>query len=61
MKDKEKEKIAQEIIELELKCQEDKNNLNIYLQKMTELTENLSLEELLEIDEYIMCSKKLNN
>lgn len=61
MKDKEKEKIAQEIIELELKCQEDKDNLNIYLQKMTELTENLSLEELLEIDEYIMCSKKLNN
>jgi hypothetical protein len=61
MKDKEKEKIAQEIIELELKCQEDKDNLNIYLQKMTELTKNLSLEELLEIDEYIMCSKKLNN
>lgn len=61
MKDKEKEKIAQEIIELELKCQEDKDNLNIYLQKMTELTENLSLEELLEIDEYIMGSKKLNN
>lgn len=61
MKDKEKEKIAQEIIELELKCQEDKDNLNIYLQKMTELTENLSLEELLEIDEYIMSSKKLNN
>jgi len=61
MKDKEKEKIAQEIIELELKCQEDKDNLNIYLQKMTELTENLSLEELLEIDEYIICSKKLNN
>ena len=57
MKDKEKEKIAQEIIELELKCQEDKDNLNIYLQKMTELTENLSLEELLEIDEYIMSSK----
>lgn len=61
MKDKEKENIAQKIIELELKCQEDKDNLNIYLQKMTELTENLSLEELLEIDEYIMCSKKLNN
>lgn len=61
MKDKEKEKIAQEIIELELKCQEDKDNLNIYLQKMIELTENLSLEELLEIDEYIMGSKKLNN
>ena len=61
MKDKEKEKIAQEIIKLELKCQEDKDNLNIYLQKMTELTENLSLEELLEIDEYIMSSKKLNN
>ena len=61
MKDKEKENIAQKIIELELKCQEDKDNLNIYLQKMTELTENLSLEELLEIDEYIMSSKKLNN
>ena len=61
MKDKEKENIAQKIIELELKCQEDKDNLNTYLQKMTELTENLSLEELLEIDEYIMSSKKLNN
>ena len=63
MKDKEKEieNIAQEIIQLELKCREDKDNRNTYLQKITELTSSLSLEELLEIDEYILTSNQLNN
>ena len=64
MKDKEKkeiENIAQEIIQLELKCREDKDNINTYLQKITELTSSLSLEELLEIDEYILMSNQLNN
>lgn len=64
MKDKEKkeiENIAQEIIQLELKCREDKDNINTYLQKITELTSSLSLEELLEIDEYILTSNQLNN
>lgn len=64
MKDKEKkeiENIAQEIIQLELKCREDKDNVNTYLQKITELTSSLSLEELLEIDEYILMSNQLNN
>jgi hypothetical protein len=64
MKDKEKkeiENIAQEIIQLELKCREDKDNVNTYLQKITELTSSLSLEELLEIDEYILTSNQLNN
>ena len=64
MKDKEKkeiENIAQEIIQLELKYREDKDNVNTYLQKITELTSSLSLEELLEIDEYILTSNQLNN
>ena len=64
MKDKEKKEIkniAQEIIQLELKCREDKDNINTYLQKITELTSSLSLEELLEIDEYILMSNQLNN
>ena len=54
MKDKNMENIAKKIIQLELKCREDKDNLNTYLQEMITLTENLSLEELLELDEYIL-------
>lgn len=56
MKDKEKEikQIAQKIIDLEHKCQEDIENRQTYLNQMIKITEDLSLEELLEIDEYIM-------
>lgn len=55
MKDKERiKKIARQLVDLEKKCQVDKDNLNIYLRKMEKLTENLSLVELLQIDEYIV-------
>lgn len=54
MKDKERIKnIAMQIAQLEKKCQLDKNNVNNYLMKMEELTKNLSLEDILAIDEYI--------
>lgn len=54
MKDEERIKnIAMQIAQLEKKCQLDKNNINNYLMKMEELTKNLSLEDILAIDEYI--------
>lgn len=55
MKDEKRIKqIAKQLAELERKCQKDKNNINIYLEEMDNLTKNLSLEEILEIDEYIL-------
>ncbi len=56
MKDtKEKIKeIALQIVELEKKCQSEKNNRKNYMTQIQQLIENLSLEELLEIDEYIV-------
>ena len=60
MKDTKKiKKVAKQIVELEKKCINDKNNINKYLKKMQQLTENLSLEELLAIDEYILENKLL--
>lgn len=58
MKDIKKiKKIAQQIVELELKCKEYKNNIpkqKEILNQMEKLTEGLSLEELLSIDIYIV-------
>jgi hypothetical protein len=63
MKDKEKKKkiksIAQQISQLENKCRIDSVNQLKYMAEMQQLIENLSLEELLEIDEYIIESKCL--
>ena len=63
MKDKEKLKeIAEKIIKLEKKCQTatDKNELNKYLVEMNVLTNGLSIEDYLIIDEYILESNKLS-
>lgn len=56
MKDKNKkvEKVAKQIVELEKKCQSDKANIDEYIKQMQQLTEHLSLDELLKIDEYIL-------
>ena len=58
MKDIKKiKKIAQQIVELELKCKEYKDNIpkqKEILNQMEKLTEGLSLEELLSIDIYIV-------
>lgn len=59
MKDKRKiKKVAKEIVKLEKQCLLNQHSakINNYMQQMYELTENLSLEELLAVDEYI--SKK---
>jgi hypothetical protein len=47
------EKIAKKIIELEKKCQEE-GPLPEYLTEMESLSKNLSFEDLLFIDEYIL-------
>ena len=56
MKDKNKKvkRIAQQIVELEKKCQIDTDNREKYMLKIEQLTGNLSLEELFAIDEYIL-------
>ena len=61
MKDKNKKvkRIAQQIVELEKKCQTDINNREKYILKIEQLTGNLSLEELLAIDEYILSNNLL--
>ena len=61
MKDKNKKvkRIAQQIVELEKKCQIDINNREKYILKIEQLTGNLSLEELLAIDEYILSNNLL--
>ena len=51
---KELKKIANELMKLELQCQNcDKNEQNMILEKMTEMSEGLSLLDMLEIDQYI--------
>ena len=51
---KELKKIANELMELELQCQNcDKNEQNMILEKMAEMSEGLSLLDMLEIDQYI--------
>ena len=62
MKDKRKiKKVAKEIVKLEKQCMLNQHSakINNYMQKMYELTENLSLEELLAVDEYISKKKML--
>ena len=58
MKDKKKKikKIAQQIVELEKLCNNtlDKPKRIEYMTQIERLTENLSLLELLQIDEYIL-------
>lgn len=61
MKD-EKEKIkeiALRIVELEKKCRTDAENVSSYMSEMMQLTDHLSLEELLQVDEYILENKIL--
>jgi len=53
MKDKIKD-IAERIVALELKCQNDSSNAGQYITKMQQIINNLSAEELIMIDEYIM-------
>lgn len=45
---------ANKIMQLERLCQEDKENAQEYEAKLTELTSNLTLEEMLVLDGYIM-------
>lgn len=52
-------KIAQQIVELEKKCKDDAENQNKYMAQMQQLIEGLSLEELLQLDEYIVSRKLL--
>jgi len=60
MKDKKKiKRVAQKIVDLEKLCLTDKNNLNKYLERMQQLTESLSFEELLAVDEYILSNNLL--
>jgi len=58
MKDKKKKvkKIAQQIVSLENKCHQTNNidERNKYMIQIQKLIENLSLTELLQIDEYIV-------
>lgn len=55
MKDERKniEIIAEQLLILEKQCQ-SKNNVSDIISKIEQITMNLSLEEMLEIDEYIM-------
>ena len=51
---KELKKIANELMKLELQCQNcDKNEQNMILEQMAEMSEGLSLLDMLEIDQYI--------
>ena len=51
---KELKKIANELMKLELQCQNcDKNEQNMIVEKMAEMSEGLSLLDMLEIDQYI--------
>lgn len=51
---KELKKIANELMKLELQCQNcNKNEQNMILEKMAEMSEGLSLLDMLEIDQYI--------
>lgn len=59
MKDEIKQ-IAQQIVELEKKAQKDFKNRDKCLMQMQQLIKDLSLTELLQIDEYIQENKLLN-
>lgn len=50
--------IADKIIELEEQCQSG-NNISEFMNKMEQLIQGLSLEEMLEIDNYIISKKVL--
>lgn len=50
--------IADKIIELEEQCQSG-NNVSEFMNKMEQLIQGLSLEEMLEIDNYIISKKVL--
>ena len=51
---KELKKIANKLMKLELQCQNcNKNEQNIILEQMAEMSEGLSLLDMLEIDQYI--------
>ena len=51
---KELKKIANELMKLELQCQNcNKNEQNMILEKMAKMSEGLSLLDMLEIDQYI--------
>lgn len=61
MKDEKKKNIeivAKEIARLEKKCQ-SKHDISKSMAKIEQLAKNLSLEDLLEIDEYILEHKLL--
>ena len=59
MKDGNKiKKLAEEIIKLELECQNG-TNISRNMSKIEQLTRNLSLEEMLAIDTYIQEKKLL--
>lgn len=59
MKDGNKiKKLAEEIVKLELKCQNG-TNISKNMSKIEQLTRNLSLEEMLAIDTYIQEKKLL--
>jgi len=56
MKDKKKiKRVANKIVKLEKQCMLNQNStkINKYIKRMTEITEDLSLDELLAVDEYI--------
>ena len=52
VKDKEKrlKQIAEKIAELELKCQKDPDNANKYVDEITNIANNLSISDMLELD-----------
>lgn len=60
MKDERKKiiELANEIARLEKECQL-KNNISKNMKKLEQLTSNLSLQEMLEIDNYILEQKLL--
>ncbi len=55
MKDKKIKQIAQQIVDIERKCQStnSKKEIDKYIQSMQQLVQGLSVNELLRIDEYI--------
>lgn len=60
MKDERKKikELAEKIVELEKQCQ-SKNNVSKALEEIEQLTKDLSLEDMLKIDEYIIEKKLL--
>ena len=60
MKDeKEIKQIAQKISNLEKQCQNNPEQQDMYMKKIEKIAESLSLEELLQIDIYILENKLL--